>query len=127
MENYMKKISLLAATLFVSACATPREQCISDVSSNYDALVSAISKAEQNIARGYAIHRQTVPYTYSKTCQKGNKTYPCPETRYRTEETPVMINISEERSKLIAMKRRKSKERVLAQKGILQCQAVYPE
>lgn len=123
----MKNLLLLVPILFISACATPREQCIADASYRYNVLVSAISKTEQNIARGYAIHEQSVPYTYPGVCYYGTVTYSCPKTGYRIQETPVAVNVNEERRTLAALKSRFSKEKSLAQSGIAQCQAIHPK
>ena len=122
-----KFLITLGPILIVSACATPREQCISQVSQNYNVLVSAISNTEQNIFRGYAVHKQSVPYSYPGICYAGAITYSCPKTGYRTKETPVAVNVNEERRRLATLKGNFSREKTVAENGIAQCQAAHPK
>ena len=97
----MNKVAIiLAGTLFLSACATPYEICVSDASQEYRTLTAAITEARGNIDRGYAVHSQQVTYTYVGLCYTDGSSYPCPMTGYRTEETPVAIDVAEERLKL---------------------------
>jgi len=68
-------------------------------------LQSDIAKTSGNIARGYAIHKQQQSYEVASTCyDKDKKPYSCLETEFRTVETPVTINVTDERSKLAKMK-----------------------
>jgi len=124
----MKRLAALAACLVITACSTPQEQCISRASAEYRSLQSKIATAQGNIDRGYAIHRQTVPYTVPAVCtNKQGKKYPCPRTEYRTEETPVSIDIREERRKIAAFKARLPAALRLAEAGAKQCRVAYPE
>lgn len=55
----------------------------------------------QNLDRGYAIHTQQVPHSYQGQCQDANlKYYPCIVNGYRTQETPVPIDMKREEAKL---------------------------
>lgn len=118
---------LLPVSLVLAACATPREQCISSAGYEYASLTSAAAKTRQNISRGYAIHTQSVPYTYIGTCYVNNASYPCERSGYRTEETPVAIEISEERRKLTKFKKQLPKAQRRRDAAIKQCTQLHPE
>ena len=90
----------LFACLPLIACATPQERCQRSATAALRAQREHIAVTRRTIDRGYAIHRQTVPYTYQGTCYHDEISYSCPRTGYRTEETPVAVDISEERRKL---------------------------
>lgn len=123
----MRLIYVGAALLALSACATPRQQCEQQATSQHQTLLRVIAQAKGNIARGYAIHRQSVPYTYTRTCYSGTLSYTCPATGYRTQETPVAINISEERKLLrAAMSEAKISEQN-AKIALKQCASQFPE
>lgn len=129
MKQILIKTTLsLAALGFVGACATPKEQCISEATLNLKTLNGLISETEGNIARGYAIHKQSVPYTYSGTCfNQIVGAYACPQTGSRIQETPVPIDVSDQRKKLVIFKKQLPEaERVAAHK-VKHCEATYPE
>lgn len=129
----MSRFSLaLPALVLLSACATPQERCIRTGASEQSRLLAEIKEAEGNIARGYAIHRQTVPETIFHTCQRVSDGkvvgyYPCPETYYRTVETPVAIDISEERRKLTGLKDALPAAARRAEEAAAQCRILHPE
>lgn len=124
----MKKFIILAALLTLAACATPREQCISGARAEQSAIVARIQIAEGNIARGFAIHHQRVPYTYAGICYDGvGGSYSCPRTGVRTSETPVAIDVAEERRKLAGLKRQLPAATARADAAAAQCRMTHPE
>jgi len=123
----IKRLALPALAL-IAACATPQEQCINTASNEVRTMQKAISKTEGNIARGYAIHRSQEPYQVTDICyNKDKKPYPCFHTQYRTIETPVTINVAEERRKLAALKRHLPAAMRRMETGIRNCRIQYPE
>ncbi len=123
----------LAATLVLAACATPRQQCINDATQQVRSVESALSTAQGNISRGYALHRQSVPYTVNHTCYREyphTRTvipYSCPSTYYRTQTTPVAIDVAEERRKAAQYREVLSGLREAAAARVAQCSAQFPE
>ncbi len=116
------------ALAFLAACATPQEACISQARSEQRSIQKDISVAEANISRGYAVHSQTVPYTYVSTCYtEAGEAYQCQENGTRVEETPVAIDISAERAKLAGLRARLSAAERRANAQIAQCRVNYPE
>ena len=124
----MKYLTLLPALALLTACATPQEQCINTASNTVRNLQSGISKTQGNIQRGYAIHKQQQPYKVARICYgKDKKPYSCMETEFRTVETPVTINVADERRKLAQMKARLPAAKRAMLNGIASCQNRYPE
>lgn len=129
----MFRLSLtLPALAVLAACATPQERCIREGASEQTQLQRQITESEGNIARGYAIHRQTVPETVFHSCRrvKDGKVvgyYPCPETYYRTIETPVSIDTDDERRKLRRLKDALPAAQKRAAEAAAQCRVLYPE
>jgi len=117
----------LTAVWALSSCSTPLQDCVSRATGDYNSTVQAISVAQGNVARGYAISYQSVPYQSIGVCYNGYGSYSCMQTNYRTQESPVSIDVSEERYKiqqysamLPALKRQ-------AEAGSAQCQKEFPE
>ncbi len=124
----MRKHLALAALTLLTACGTPQEQCIHRASADYRKLQARISVVEGNIDRGYAIHKQEQPYKVARICyDKDKKPYACLETEFRTIETPVAINVAEERHKLSTLKRQLSDTRRKMAREIAACRERYPE
>ncbi len=129
MSRLFRTLPLLA---LVAACATPQERCIRQGATEQTRLLNEIKVSEGNIARGYAIHRQTVPETYFYSCRQVRDGvvvgyYPCPETYYRTIETPVPIDVDEERKKLRGLKDALPGAQRRAQDAAAQCRLQFPQ
>ena len=124
----MKHYALLPALILIAACATPQEQCINTASNEVRTIRSGISTAQGNIGRGYAIHRSTESYQVPDICHDSNKKpYRCFETEYRTVETPVSINVAEERRKLAALQKRLPAAMRQMKAGVANCRVQFPE
>ena len=123
--------ALAAAVL--SGCATPKQRCISDATRQLRSVESALVTAQGNIARGYAVHTQRVPYTVGRVCYHTHPRthavlpYSCPITQYRTQTTPVAINVAEERRKVAEYQQMLPQLRQQADARIGQCNAQFPE
>lgn len=131
-----KKAKFGAAIVFsaiVAGCTSPRDSCIAGATSEYRTLQRLIAETQQNVARGYALHSQQVPYTIQSTCYSTNPytyaqvPYSCPSTAYRTQSTPVAIDVREERAKLAQYQRLLPQYTERANAGVKQCQAQFPE
>ena len=125
-------LPLLTALALLAACATPQERCIRQGATEQTRLLGEIKVTEGNIARGYAIHRQTLPETVFYRCRRIHDGkvvgyYPCPETIYRTIETPVPIVVAEERKKLRGLKDALPGAQDRAAEAAAQCRLHYPE
>ena len=91
----------LTAMVFLSGCLSPRQQCASDAKLPYRLAMNDRAPIVQNLERGYAVHKQQVPYSYEGQCQDKNLNYyTCMVNSSRTQETPVPINMRREEAKL---------------------------
>ena len=117
-------ISLLA----LGACSTPLQQCVSNAQEEQAQISARIGVAQGNIERGYAIHRQSVPYTFTGVCYDNlDVQYACEKSDTRTEETPVAIDIAEERQKLADLQRQYISAKTRADAEIIQCRILHPQ
>lgn len=123
----MKRLVALVLLLAATACS-PLQQCLYDANREVKRLERQADEARDNIARGYAIHRQMVPVHYMDVCPDatGNPV-PCPKVEYDEVETPVAIDIAEERRKLAGLERRLTAARRAAEAAIAACHAAHPQ
>jgi hypothetical protein len=126
---------LVALTLaaLVAACATPQQQCVSAATKELAALQKAIATAEGNIARGYAIHRQTISRQVADICYRSDPDtgerlpYSCIDTEFETIETPVPIDVRAEQEKLAGYRAALPPLEARSSAAVAQCRALYPE
>ncbi len=123
----MNKWIILACVGTLTACATPKEKCDAEVTQNMVGLQQAIALAEANLARGYAVETNVEPRFRYGFCLGGDNIRGCYKTDYRKTETPVAIDLNEERRKLDSAKARLAKEQARANAGLAQCAKLYPE
>ena len=119
-----KILGLIALPLFLAGCLSPLERCIAQANRAAAATQSAITQTQGNIARGYAIHTQTVPYPIMYFCTPpGERAHYCTRQGYRTIETPVAINIDQEKRKLASLRKILARQKTEAQRATAQCRA----
>ncbi|WP_106745026.1 hypothetical protein [Yoonia maritima] len=128
----MRPALIILPLLALTACATPREQCISDANRDVYVLRNLISEARGNLARGYALAESTDVRTLTKTCRGRNKddetfTYPCNETETFTTTRPVSIDLNAEQTKLNQLERRLTQAETNSDRMVAQCIAIHPE
>ena len=124
--------SLILIPLLVAACATPREQCINDVTRESRVLSGLIAETQQNIARGYALEEVQEVRVVQTTCTGTNEdgssfTFPCEETQTFERDVPVAIDLNAERAKLDSLLERQAQLQRSTDAAIQQCIAAYPE
>jgi len=128
----MRPALLILPLLALTACATPREQCISSANRDVYVLRNLISEARGNLARGYALAESTDVRTLKKTCRAENEndeifTYPCNETETFTTTRPVSIDLDAEQTKLEQLERRLIEAQANSDQMVAQCIAMHPE
>ncbi len=122
------RIAPAAVLVLLAACTTPQEACIYDAQKELRTLQARIDTARGNIDRGYAIHRQVVPYTYAAICHTdAGEAYQCERNATRIQETPVSIDLGEERARLARLRAALPAARRAAEVRIAECRRVYPE
>ena len=91
----------LSALITLTGCVSALEQCLQNANSDLSGMLILKEETELNIFRGYAVHRQSVPYQYTGSCYDYYLgSYSCQQTGYRTQETPISIDVDGERRKL---------------------------
>jgi hypothetical protein len=123
---------LLLSLLALTACSTPREQCISASNHPIAQLDRLINVTRGNISRGFALAEVQDVRVLRASCEGTNADgstfrFPCEETETITRQEPVTINIAEERIKLAQLESRREQSARAAQARIQQCIAVHPE
>ncbi|MDO6588902.1 hypothetical protein DS901_14065 [Loktanella sp. D2R18] len=128
----MRPALFILPLIALTACATPREQCINDANREVRVLTHLVNETRGNLARGYAIAESTDVRTLVRTCRGRDAndeifTYPCNETETFTTTRPVSIDLDAEQVKLAQLERRLSQAQVNANTSISQCIAIHPE
>lgn len=122
--DQMKLTFLFPPVLLLAACATPEERCVRAAWEDYNRTKSRISVAQRNVDRGYAVHEQTREHSYIDICYDSEKKpYKCEQVRYETIETPVAIDVRQERRKIAEYEAQLAKQRVRAKERERQCLA----
>ncbi len=118
----------LAVMLGLTACATPQQRCIAGATADYRTLQAQIKTTEANIARGYALHRQSIPIRSTRVCYDSKRRpYTCHRTAFQQIETPVSIDIGNEKAKLASLKAKLTQAQRKAVAGTKTCRQTYPE
>ncbi len=123
--------ALIALTPFalLAACATPQQACIAQNSVELRATEAQILKINDTLSRGYAIHKQQVPYTVMGVCfsEERRRSYPCPGTRWRTDERPVAVDLNDQRARLAVLEKKRAPLLKAHQAVVKACVAAHPE
>lgn len=124
--------ALLLIPLLAAACASPQEQCISQVTRDLRVIDSLVNETQGNLARGYAIQQVSEEQIIRSTCTGKTEdgttfTFPCDETLIVTREVPVAIDLNAEQAKLNSLLERQSQLEQSSQAAVQQCAIAYPE
>ena len=128
----MRPVFVVLPLALLAACATPREQCISDVSRDFRVLNSLVAQTQANLARGYAVVEEQEVRTVRRSCRGRNSDgdtfrFRCDRTQTFTTTRPVAIDLAAEQSKLDGLLARQSQAKALSDQRIAQCINVHPE
>ncbi|PJI85165.1 hypothetical protein BC777_3163 [Yoonia maricola] len=128
----MRPALIVLPFALLAACATPREQCISDVTRDTRVMSSLINEVRGNLERGYALDRQQNVRSVPKTCRARDDDgevfrFRCDETRTVTTVVPVAIDLNAEREKLASLEERFAQSQAASNQAVAQCIAVHPE
>ncbi len=127
--------------LFLAACGTPQEQCISRQTRDLRVVDRLIAETEGNLKRGYAFEEVTVWDEQWVTCPvpppppvAAGETPPpppaptlCLEEVRETVTRPKAIDLRDEAEKLAGLKDKRAELARAAKAVIAQCKAQYPE
>ncbi|MFA8443404.1 hypothetical protein [Yoonia sp.] len=128
----MRTALLMLPIVVLAACATPREQCINEVTRDTRVLGSLINEVRGNLERGYALEERQDVRIIPKTCRGRDEDgnifrFRCDETRTFTTVVPVAIDLNVERAKLASLEERFAQTQAASNQAVAQCIATYPE
>lgn len=128
----MRPALIILPLMVLSACATPREQCIADVTRDTRVLSALINETQANLSRGYALDEQKDVRTVTRNCRGENEDgstffFPCSKTETFTTERPVAIDLVAEQAKLTSLEERFALMQANSNQAVAQCIAVHPE
>jgi len=128
----MRAALIILPMVVLTACATPREECIDQVTRDTKVLSSLINETRGNLSRGYALEERQEVRTVRGTCRGRNEddsifTFRCDETETFTTKVPVAIDLNAERAKLTSLEERFAQTQTASNQAVLQCIASNPE
>ncbi|MEO1637819.1 MAG: hypothetical protein AAFU41_01060 [Pseudomonadota bacterium] len=128
----MRAATIILPLALLAACATPREQCIDNVTRDTRVLASLINETRGNLARGYAIEERQEVRTLRRTCQGRNEdgttfAFRCDDTETFTTRVPVAIDLNAEQAKLESLEERFAVTQAASNQAVAQCIATNPE
>lgn len=126
---------LILSCLALAACATPREACLRQATSELATLDKLILTTEANLRRGYALEREAYNASVLTFCAgkiaRGTEdgvlglNY-CHETETRYRDVPTAIDPAAERRKLAELRSTRARQARAARSAVAQCEARYP-
>ncbi len=129
----MKRL-ILAPLLFLAACGTPQEQCISANTRDLRVVERLIRETEGNLARGYGYQTVTEYEADWVDCTPApTEENPTPARELCFDRVPVTVrkevalDLNAEAAKLESLKAKRATLNRAAESVIAQCQAKYPE
>lgn len=128
----MRPALIILPFLALAACATPREQCISQATRDLRVLNNLVTETQGNLARGYALVEEQQVRTVRQTCRGRNSDgttfrYRCNETETFTTRRPVAIDLNVEQAKMNSLLQRQQQQRATSDQVVAQCIAIHPE
>lgn len=128
----MRPALLMLPVLALAACATPREQCINDVTRETAILSALVNQTQANLSRGYALEQRQDVRTTRGTCRGRNDDgesffFSCDETNTFTTTVPVAIDLNAERAKLVSLQERLAQSQAASNQAVAQCIAQFAE
>jgi hypothetical protein len=125
---------MLLPVLFLAACGTPQEQCISASTRDLQVVDRLIRETEGNLARGYGFETVTVYEPRWINCTpRPTEAVPEPELEMCFEQVPVTVrkevalDLGAEAGKLTSLKAKRTGLAEAAESVITQCKAKYPK
>jgi len=118
----------VSALLFVAACATPLERCISAATKDIRILDRLIAVGERNLERGYAvIHEEYISTNYRPCKDSAGNIRMCEFPTVLTRTVPVSIDLDRAQAVLNSQKTKRQQLVNQAANDVQACKAEYPE
>ena len=128
----MRALFALAPIALLAACASPQQQCLTNVTKELRVNAFLIAQTQANLDRGYAIDRQQRVSRGFDMCRERDRdgtvsTTLCRTTQVRDVNVPQAINLEVERDTLDQLLARRANLEKQAAAATAQCRALYPE
>lgn len=131
----MTGAALIRATVFaglalaLNGCATPLEQCIAGANAEVRFLQEELTERRVNIARGYAIQRNTRTEMMPEFCYSPvtGMRFMCMAPVQTLHESRRPINVADEQERIAQLERALAREEQRAAQATGQCHAQFPE
>jgi len=125
----IRGIIVVASALILTGCATPQQQCIAGATAEVRFLEEELVERRVNIARGYAIRRETRAEMLPQFCYSPvtRMRVMCMEPVHTVHESRRPINVADEQERIAQLERALARERQLAEQSVNQCRAQFPE
>jgi hypothetical protein len=123
MHRLLAPLALCAA---LAACADPRARCEADAARDLRTIDQLIAETEANIARGFAIFRETDVRTTLQVCVAGDLVQLCSVNEPVARDRPVAIDRAAERRKLASLRERRAELQAPTRAALAQCAARFP-
>lgn len=116
----------IALCIALAACADPRARCEAEATRDLRTIDALIAETEGNIARGFAITRETDVRTNLEVCFAGDLVQLCSVNEPIVRDRPVAIDRAEERRKLASLRERRAELQAPTRAALAQCAAQFP-
>jgi hypothetical protein len=126
MLGHARLIAPLALCAALAACADPRARCEAEATRDLRTIQTLITETEANIARGFAISRETDVRPSLEVCLAGDMMQFCSVNEPYIRERPVAIDRAEERRKLASLRERQAELQAPTRAALAQCAAQFP-
>ena len=128
----MRYLIALAPIALLAACATPQQQCLTNVTQELRVNAFLITQTQGNLNRGYGIDREQRVSSGVDMCRERDRdgtisTTLCRTTQVRDVNVPQAINLDVERKTLDQLLARRAVLERQTAAAIAQCRALYPQ
>ena len=128
----MRLPAILILPVILAACATPREQCLSQVSRDLVINERLIAQTQATINRGFAVRQEQRVREVRSTCrgvtESGEEVRTrCDDVLVRNVNVPVAVDLNAERAKLASLRERNAVLKRSLPAAQQQCLARFPE
>lgn len=128
----MRPFLILVLPLALTACATPREQCLQSVTRDLRINESLMAQTQANITRGFGLRSEQRVREVRRTCRGVTESGEAVRTRcddviVRNVNVPVAIDLNAERAKLASLRDTNATLRRNTAAAQQQCAALHPE
>ena len=110
----------------LAACGDPRSRCEAEATRDLRVIEALIVETESNIARGFAMTRETDVRPRMEVCVAGDVVQFCSVNEPVVRERPVAIDRAAEQRKLASLQERRAELQAPTRAALARCAAQFP-